>query len=192
MSKIGFPEAMQIAVCIYGNRRLLHKGKGDNWFFSGHQGLSLPASVSLQIHPLDAVFLCHRVGRGPHAHFDEVPFSLHSGKVLFRKRPCLPGSHIPHRLAAAHQGNASVPDQSNNIAAIPADIKSGLTHVAFLLLRYSDPLPAGSCAKGPSFFRAAVCVIFYQNIPPMELSSFSRDIDISPPFCYTEPINLKR
>ncbi len=89
--KLRFPQPMQIAVCKYRDRLIVHNLEVE---FGVSPGLkpALTAAFGFDIHPLDVMVLAHRMGRAADFHIDVLAVDCDDGKVFFRDASTVLGS----------------------------------------------------------------------------------------------------
>jgi hypothetical protein len=124
---------VQVAVSVNGNGGLISECKGYLGCTCYVQALALSAAVGLQIDPRDVVLLAHGVGYGTDVNTYGVALNGNYGNVLLVagfNNACL---ELGHFLSAAHHGNSTVVDHTNNIAAMFANVKLVFTHNNVLL-----------------------------------------------------------
>ena len=125
---------MQVAVSVNGNGGLVSESEGYFGRAGNVKALALSATVGLQIYPRDVVLLAHRMRYGANVNTYGVALNGNYGNVLLvagLNNACL---ELCHFLSAAHHGNSTVVDHTNNIAAMFANVKLVFTHNNVLLL----------------------------------------------------------
>ena len=90
---------------------------------AGMQFLALIALLGLERYPLDVVLRQHGMLHGADLDMDDIVFRRPDGDMLLHGGIGGAGNDLPHRLAAADDGNADVLDFGNGITAMLAKVK---------------------------------------------------------------------
>ena len=115
---------MEVAVCVDRlNLITLAECKADLGFFAGMQLLALIALLGLERYPLDVVLRQHGMLQGADLDMDDIVFHCPDGDMLLHGGIGGARNDLPHRLAAADDGNADVLDFGNDITAMLAKVK---------------------------------------------------------------------
>ena len=101
----------------------LAESKADLGFLARMQFLALVALLGLERYPFDVVLRQHGVLHGADLDMDDIVFHRPDGDMLLHGGIGGAGNDLPHRLAAADDGNADVLDFGNDITAMLAKIK---------------------------------------------------------------------
>ena len=119
-----FPEAVQVAVGVDGfDLVALADGEADLGRFAGLQGLALVALPGLQGDPLNVVLREHGMLDGADGNGDGVAFHLINRHMLLQRCVGRAGDDLGHFLTAAHDGDPTVFDHGDDVAAMLADVK---------------------------------------------------------------------
>ena len=121
--KLRFPQPMQIAVCKYRDRLIVHNLEVEFRRFTRLKAFALTAAFGFDIYPLDVMVLAHRMGRAADFHIDVLAVDCDDGKVFFRGRLNRVGFHFLHFFAAADHGHLAVINQPDEIPTVFTDEK---------------------------------------------------------------------
>lgn len=116
---------MKIAVSVNGLDFIVRtNGKAYLGLISGAELFTLIAEPGLKRYPFDIVFFGHRMRHGADFNVDRVVFDGVNGDMFFLRRVDRAGNDFLHFLSAAHNRNARIFNESDDIAAMSANIKS--------------------------------------------------------------------
>ncbi len=116
---------MKIAVSVNGLDFIVRtNGKAYLGLISGAELFTLIAEPGLKRYPFDIVFFGHSVRHGADFNADRVVFDGVNGDMFFLRRIDRSGNDFLHFLSAAHNRNARIFNESDDIAAMSANIKS--------------------------------------------------------------------
>lgn len=101
----------------------LAESKADLGFLARMQFLALVALLGVEGHPLNVVLRQHGMLHGADLDMDDIVFHRPDGDMLLHGGIGGAGNDLPHRLAAADDGNADVLDFGNDITAMLAKVK---------------------------------------------------------------------
>ena len=99
------------------------ESEADLRLLAGMQFLALIALLGLERYPLDVVLRQHGMLHGADLDMDDIVFRRPDGDMLLHGGIGGAGNDLPHRLAAADDGNADVLDFGNDITAMLAKVK---------------------------------------------------------------------
>ena len=115
---------MEVAVCVDRlNLITLAECKADLGLLAGVQLLTLVALLGVERDPLDVVLRQHGMLHGADLDMDDIVFHCPDGDMLLHGGIGGARNDLPHRLAAADDGNADVLDFGNDITAMLAKVK---------------------------------------------------------------------
>ena len=116
-----FPQTMEVAVGVDRFDFIaLAESEADLRLLAGMQFLAL---LGLERYPLDVVLRQHGMLHGADLDMDDIVFHRPDGDMLLHGGIGGAGNDLPHRLAAADDGNADVLDFGNGITAMLAKVK---------------------------------------------------------------------
>lgn len=101
----------------------LAESKADLGFLARMQFLALVALLGVERDPLDVVLRQHGMLQGADLDMDDIVFHCPDGDMLLHGGIGGARNDLPHRLAAADDGNADVLDFGNDITAMLAKVK---------------------------------------------------------------------
>ncbi len=99
------------------------ESEADLRLFAGMQFLALIALLGLERYPLDVVLRQHGMLQGADLDMDDIVFHCPDGDMLLHGGIGGARNDLPHRLAAADDGNADVLDFGNDVTAMLANVK---------------------------------------------------------------------
>ena len=122
------PKAMDIAVFVDGNDRIIAQTERSFGIIPRLQIVSHSPVFGLDVNPLDIVLRLHGMPLFSHTYGHHSIQTVNYGDVLFFACLCGIGFQQFHSSSAAIQGNPAIFDQFDQIAAMSADIKFYFLH----------------------------------------------------------------
>ena len=101
----------------------LAESEADLGLLTRMQLLALVALLGVEGHPLNVVLWQHGMLHGADLDMDDIVFHCPDGDMLLHGGIGGARNDLPHRLAAADDGNADVLDFGNDITAMLAKVK---------------------------------------------------------------------